>query len=117
GLVGVIYVLDEPSIGLHPHDNQRLLTSLRELRDRGNTVLVVEHDADTMRIADELIELGPGAGTQGGEILFQGSPAECAKLPASASTTGAYLSGKLRVSRDAKNKVPDDRWLVVKGAT
>src|SRR6185295_12491418 len=68
GLVGVIYVLDEPSIGLHPHDNQRLLETLRELRDRGNTVLVVEHDADTMRIADELIELGPGAGTEGGAI-------------------------------------------------
>jgi excinuclease ABC subunit A len=64
GLVGVIYVLDEPSIGLHPHDNQRLLATLRELRDRGNTVLVVEHDEDTMRIADELIELGPGRGTR-----------------------------------------------------
>jgi excinuclease ABC subunit A len=116
GLVGVIYVLDEPSIGLHPHDNQRLLATLRELRDRGNTVLVVEHDADTMRIADELIELGPGAGTEGGQILFQGSPAECAKLAPSASRTGAYLGGKLGVMKDAKTKEPDDRWLVVKGA-
>ncbi|HEY8993446.1 MAG TPA: excinuclease ABC subunit UvrA [Lacunisphaera sp.] len=117
GLVGVIYVLDEPSIGLHPHDNQRLLATLRELRDRGNTVLVVEHDADTMRIADELIELGPGAGTEGGQILFQGSPAECAKLPASTSRTGAYLGGKLGVMKDAKTKEPDDRWLTVKGAS
>jgi excinuclease ABC subunit A len=116
GLVGVIYVLDEPSIGLHPHDNQRLLASLRELRDRGNTVLVVEHDADTMRIADELIELGPGAGTEGGRILFQGSPADALRLPVSTSPTGAYLAGKLGVVKDAKQKQPDDRWLTVKGA-
>ncbi|MDI1250883.1 MAG: excinuclease ABC subunit A, partial [Lacunisphaera sp.] len=116
GLVGVIYVLDEPSIGLHPHDNQRLLATLRELRDRGNTVLVVEHDADTIRIADELIELGPGAGTEGGAILVQGSPADCAKLPASVSRTGAYLAGKLGVVKDAKTKAPDGRWLTVKGA-
>jgi len=117
GLVGVIYVLDEPSIGLHAHDNQRLLATLRELRDRGNTVLVVEHDADTIRIADELIELGPGAGTEGGQILFQGAPADCAKLPASASRTGAYLAGKLGVVKDGKTKPPDDRWLTIKGAT
>ena len=117
GLVGVIYVLDEPSIGLHPHDNQRLLATLRELRDRGNTVLVVEHDADTMRIADELIELGPGAGTEGGQILFQGSPADCLKLPASASRTGVYLAGQLGVVKDAPARVPDGRWLVVRGAT
>jgi excinuclease ABC subunit A len=117
GLVGVIYVLDEPSIGLHPHDNQRLLATLRELRDRGNTVLVVEHDADTMRIADELIELGPGAGTEGGEILFHGTPAECAKLPPSASRTGAYLGGRLGVVKDAKTREPDDRWLTIKGAS
>ncbi len=117
GLVGVIYVLDEPSIGLHPHDNQRLLTTLRELRDRGNTVLVVEHDADTIRIADELIELGPGAGTEGGQILFQGTPAECAKLPVSVSRMGAYLAGTMGVVKDAKTKRPDDRWLTIKGAT
>ncbi len=117
GLVGVIYVLDEPSVGLHPHDNLQLLATLRELRDRGNTVVVVEHDADTIRIADELIELGPGAGTEGGRILFQGSPAECAKLPPSVSRTGAYLAGKEGVIKDAKLKEPDDRWLVVKGAT
>jgi excinuclease ABC subunit A len=117
GLVGVIYVLDEPSIGLHPDDNQRLLATLRELRDRGNTVLVVEHDADTMRIADQLIELGPGAGTEGGDILFQGTPAECALLPPSRSPTGAYLAGKLGVVKDAKTKEPDDRWITITGAT
>ena len=117
GLVGVIYVLDEPSVGLHPHDNQRLLATLRELRDRGNTVLVVEHDEDTIRLADELIELGPGAGTEGGKILFQGSPANCVKLPASASHTGAYLAGKLGVKREAMLLAPDDRWLRVKGAS
>jgi len=116
GLVGVIYVLDEPSIGLHPHDNQRLLETLRELRDRGNTVLVVEHDADTMRIADELIELGPGAGTEGGKILFQGLPEDCTKLSPRESRTGAYLAGKEGVVRDAKAKEPDGRWLTVKGA-
>ena len=117
GLVGVIYVLDEPSIGLHPHDNQRLLATLRELRDRGNTVLVVEHDEDTIRIADELIELGPGAGTEGGRVLFQGTPADCAKLPASASRTGPYLAGKLGVEREAKLREPDGRWLMLKGVS
>ena len=116
GLVGVIYVLDEPSVGLHPHDNQRLLATLCELRDRGNTVLVVEHDADTIRIADELIELGPGAGTEGGAILFQGPPADCAKLPPSASRTGAYLAGKEGVVKDARAKEPDGRWLAISGA-
>lgn len=117
GLVGVIYVLDEPSIGLHPHDNQRLLATLCELRDRGNTVLVVEHDADTMRIADEMIELGPGAGTEGGQILFQGPPGECAKLSPKDSRTGAYLAGKETVVKDAPAREPDGRWLTVKGAS
>ena len=117
GLVGVIYVLDEPSIGLHPHDNQRLLATLRELRDRGNTVLVVEHDEDTMRIADQLIELGPGAGTEGGSILFQGTPADCANLPLAASRTGPYLAGALGVGREAKQLKPDGRWVGVTGGT
>jgi excinuclease ABC subunit A len=117
GLVGVIYVLDEPSIGLHPFDNRRLLDTLVGLRDRGNTVVVVEHDEETMRLADELIELGPGAGQEGGRILFQGTPAECMRLPASASRTGAYLSGQLGVEKDAKDLAPDGRWLVVKGVS
>ncbi|MCF7686759.1 MAG: excinuclease ABC subunit UvrA [Cephaloticoccus sp.] len=116
GLVGVIYVLDEPSVGLHPADNEQLLLQLRELRDRGNTVIVVEHDEDTIRLADELIELGPGAGTEGGEILFQGTPADCAKLPAKVSQTGAYLAGKLRVEREAKTKVPDGAYVTVREA-
>jgi excinuclease ABC subunit A len=116
GLVGVIYVLDEPSIGLHPHDNQKLLDTLVALRDRGNTVLVVEHDEDTMRIADEIIELGPEAGSEGGQLLFQGTPAACMALSAKASRTGPYLARKLAVVRDAKPKEPDGAWLTVREA-
>ncbi len=116
GLMGVIYVLDEPSIGLHPHDNQKLLDTLVGLRDRGNTVLVVEHDEDTMRLADELIELGPEAGVEGGQLLFQGTPAQCALLPAKISRTGPYLAGTMRVMKDAKTKVPDGAWLTVREA-
>jgi len=116
GLVGVLYVLDEPSIGLHPRDNARLIATLRELRDRGNTVLVVEHDEETIRAADELIELGPGAGTEGGQVLFQGTPAACAALPAKVSRTGQYLAGRLRVEKEGKTLAPDDRWLTVKSA-
>ncbi|MFZ9682757.1 MAG: excinuclease ABC subunit A, partial [Cephaloticoccus sp.] len=116
GLMGVIYVLDEPSVGLHPCDNERLLRQLQELRDRGNTVLVVEHDEDTMRMADELIELGPGAGTEGGEVLFQGSPAACLKLPAKISQTGAYLSRRLAVENEAGSKLPTGAWLTVREA-
>ncbi len=116
GLMGVIYVLDEPSIGLHPHDNQKLLETLTELRDRGNTVVVVEHDEETMRLADELIELGPEAGVEGGHLLFQGTPAECAALPAKRSRTGAYLSRKLQVSKEAKTRKPDDAWLTIRAA-
>jgi len=117
GLIGVIYVLDEPSIGLHAHDNRKLIETLGALRDRGNTVIVVEHDEETMRAADELVELGPGAGTEGGEVLFQGSPAACALQPAAASRTGPYLARKLRVGKDARQRVPDGRWLTVRGAS
>lgn len=116
GLVGVIYVLDEPSIGLHPHDNQKLLQTICELRDRGNSVLVVEHDEETMRLADELIELGPEAGVEGGRILFQGKPQECAALPLSRSRTGPYLARKLSVTKEAKTKEPDGAWLTVREA-
>jgi excinuclease ABC subunit A len=116
GLMGVIYVLDEPSIGLHPHDNRKLLDNLLALRDRGNTVLVVEHDEDTLRLADELIELGPEAGVEGGRLLFQGTPADCAKLSAKDSRTGPYLAGKLRVLKDAKTKSPGEAWLNVREA-
>ena len=116
GLMGVIYVLDEPSIGLHPHDNQKLLETLRELRDRGNTVLVVEHDEDTMRIADEIIELGPEAGTEGGSILFQGAPAALMALPAKQTRTGPYLARKLRVTKEAATKKSDGHFLSVRAA-
>ena len=116
GLIGVIYVLDEPSIGLHPHDNQKLLDTLIALRDRGNTVLVVEHDEETMRLADEVIELGPEAGVEGGQLLFQGTPAACAALSISQSRTGPYLSRRLAVTRDAKPKAPDGAWLSVREA-
>ena len=91
GLVGVLYILDEPSIGLHPRDNLRLLGSLERLRDMGNTVLVVEHDEDTMRAADYLVDFGPGPGTRGGEVVAAGTPAEVLANPA--SLTGQYLTG------------------------
>jgi excinuclease ABC subunit A len=116
GLMGVIYVLDEPSIGLHPADNERLLRQLIELRDRGNTVLVVEHDEETMRIADEIIELGPEAGAEGGRILFQGTPEQCMAQPYKVSRTGAYLARKMSVTKDAKTKVADGTWLTVRAA-
>jgi excinuclease ABC, A subunit len=116
GLMGVIYVLDEPSIGLHPHDNQKLLDTLVALRDRGNTVLVVEHDEDTMRLADQLIELGPEAGVEGGRLLFQGTPQECVGLSAKESRTGPYLARTLSVVKDAKTKKPDGAWLTVREA-
>ena len=116
GLVGVIYVLDEPSIGLHPEDNQKLLDTLVALRDRGNTVIVVEHDEDTIRLADELVELGPEAGTEGGQLLFQGTPAQCQERSARLSRTGPYLARSLAVVREAKVKVPDGAWLTVREA-
>jgi excinuclease ABC subunit A len=116
GLMGVIYVLDEPSIGLHPHDNQKLLETLQELRDRGNTVLVVEHDEDTMRIADEIIELGPEAGTEGGNVLFQGTPAALMKLSAKQSRTGPFLARKQSVTKDAATKKSDGHFLTVREA-
>ena len=116
GLSGVIYVVDEPSIGLHPHDNERLLSQLHSLRDRGNTVVVVEHDEETMRSADEIIELGPGAGTEGGQLLFQGTPQACALMSARDSRTGPYLSHKMRVTKDVATKEPDGVWLTVREA-
>jgi excinuclease ABC subunit A len=91
GLVGVLYILDEPSIGLHPRDNQRLLNSILRLRDIGNTVLVVEHDEDTMRAADYLVDFGPGPGVRGGEIVAAGLPADVFANPN--SPTGQYLTG------------------------
>lgn len=116
GLIGVIYVLDEPSIGLHPADNEKLLATLAELRDRGNTVVVVEHDEDTMRLADEILELGPGAGAEGGQILFQGTPTELMRLPARLSRTGPFLARKAVVTREAKVLTGDGLFLTVREA-
>lgn len=92
GLMGVLYVLDEPTVGLHQKDNLRLIDTLKRLRDMGNTILVVEHDADMMMSCDHIIDMGPGAGTQGGEIIFQGTPAEV--LQSETSLTGKFCPAK-----------------------
>jgi excinuclease ABC subunit A len=115
GLVGVLYILDEPSIGLHQRDNRRLLDTLEQLRDMGNTVLVVEHDEETMRTADWLVDLGPGAGVQGGWIVAHGPPAEVMQNPH--SLTGQYLSGKLAVvSPNGRRRPVNGKWLTIEGA-
>jgi excinuclease ABC subunit A len=116
GLVGVMYILDEPSIGLHQRDNQRLLDTLVNLRDLGNTVIVVEHDEDAIRQADYVVDLGPGAGVHGGRIVAQGTAAEIAAHPE--SITGQYLSGRLRIEIPTTRRAPDPkRMLRVVGAT
>ena len=115
GLTGVLYVLDEPSIGLHQRDNERLLGTLRRLRDLGNTVLVVEHDEDAIRAADHLIDMGPLAGVNGGHVVAQGTPAEVEANPA--SLTGEYLSGRKRIEVPAlRRPVQKARMLKVVGA-
>lgn len=114
GLVGVLYVLDEPTIGLHPRDNQKLIAILKKLRDLGNTVIVVEHDAETIRSADFIVDIGPGAGDQGGRVVATGSPQEIMEHPE--SLTGMYLSGKKRIPVPARRKPPQGIWLVVRGA-
>jgi len=115
GLQGVLYVLDEPSIGLHQRDNDKLIATLKHLRDLKNTVLVVEHDEDTMREADYIIDIGPGAGTNGGHLVAAGTPAEVAKNDK--SITGQYLSGKLTIPVPKKRrKAKKDQELVVVGA-
>jgi excinuclease ABC subunit A len=113
-LVGVLYILDEPSIGLHQRDNQRLLATLKRLRDLGNTVLVVEHDRETMLEADHIVDMGPGAGAQGGYLVAQGTPAQIMKNPA--SLTGKYLSGEMELEIPARRRQMPGRWLTVKGA-
>lgn len=102
GLVGVLYVLDEPSIGLHPRDNRRLLASLQRLRDMGNTVIVVEHDRDTMEASDHIVDFGPGPGIRGGEVVATGTPEEIAA--AADSITGAYLAGRERIAVPAQRR-------------
>lgn len=115
GLQGVLYVLDEPSIGLHQRDNDRLIATLKHLRDLGNTVLVVEHDEDTIRQADYLLDIGPGAGVNGGEVVAHGTPDEVAKD--ANSVTGRYLSGVEKIAVPKKRrKLQADRKLVIKGA-
>jgi excinuclease ABC subunit A len=115
GLQGVLYVLDEPSIGLHQRDNDRLIATLKHLRDLGNTVLVVEHDEDTIRHADYLLDIGPGAGVNGGQVVAHGTPDEVAKDPN--SVTGRYLSGTEKIAAPKKRRaIQKDRALVIKGA-
>jgi len=114
GLVGVLYILDEPSIGLHPRDNDRLLGTLAQLRDLGNTVVVVEHDEDTMRAADTIIDFGPGPGVRGGEVVAYGTADEIAD--AKRSLTGQYLAGKLKIEIPPNRRAPGKQWLKILGA-
>jgi excinuclease ABC subunit A len=114
-LRGVLYVLDEPSIGLHPRDNQKLLDTLQRLRDLGNTVLVVEHDEETMRRADYIVDLGPAAGAHGGEVVAAGSPADVERAPR--SLTGKFLSGELAIQVPKQRRRPNGKALVVRNAT
>jgi excinuclease ABC subunit A len=113
-LMGVLYVLDEPSIGLHPRDNDRLLVTLEEMRDLGNTVMIVEHDEETIRRADWIVDLGPGAGDHGGEVVAEGPPEEIIDHPI--SLTGAYLSGRRFVPIPEKRRNGNGEHLVMKGA-
>ncbi|HEM6179351.1 TPA: excinuclease ABC subunit UvrA [Streptococcus suis] len=113
-LSGVLYILDEPSIGLHQRDNDRLIASLKKMRDLGNTLIVVEHDEDTMREADWLIDIGPGAGVFGGEIVASGTPAQVAKNKK--SITGQYLSGKREIPVPLERRIGNGRFLEVTGA-
>ena len=114
GLTGVLYILDEPSIGLHQKDNERLLSSLKGLRDLGNTLIVVEHDEDTMRAADYIVDIGPGAGIHGGKLVAAGSVDDI--ISCKESITGKYLSGELKIDVPEERKRPDGRYLSVRGA-
>lgn len=114
-LMGVLYILDEPSIGLHQRDNDRLIATLAHMRDLGNTLIVVEHDEDTMMAADYIIDIGPGAGIHGGQVIAQGTPQEIMKDPN--SLTGEYLSGRKFIPVTAKRRPTDDeRWIEIRGA-
>ncbi len=113
-LTGVLYILDEPSIGLHQRDNDKLIATLRRLRDLGNTLIVVEHDEDTMRSADYIVDIGPGAGVNGGEVIYSGDVKGLLKCRK--SITGQYLSGKLKIPVPEKRRAPSGKWLKVIGA-
>jgi excinuclease ABC subunit A len=115
GLTGVLYVLDEPSIGLHQRDNDRLLTTLKNLRDQGNTVIVVEHDEEAIRAADYVFDMGPGAGVHGGEVVAKGTPAQIAACRK--SITGQYLTGKREVAIPVDRRAGTGKCIVVEGAT
>lgn len=115
GLVGVMYVLDEPSIGLHQRDNDRLLATLTHLRDLGNTVIVVEHDEDAIRAADHIIDIGPGAGVHGGQVIAEGTRDDI--INCAQSVTGQYLSGTKAIEVPASRHQPQDKWLELKGTT
>src|SRR5213080_760333 len=116
GLAGVLYVLDEPSIGLHQRDNARLLGTLRRLRDLGNSVIVVEHDEETIRAADHIVDLGPGAGPRGGEIVAEGTLDDIVRVKN--SLTGDYLSGRARIAIPKQRVQPrPDEWLTVVAAS
>jgi len=114
GLVGVLYVLDEPSIGLHQRDNRRLIDTLMRLRDLGNTVLVVEHDEETIKVADHVVDIGPGAGEHGGEIVHTGTVRQLLRNPR--SITGQYLAHKRSIPVPASRRRTNNRWLKVRGA-
>ncbi len=114
GLVGVLYILDEPSIGLHQRDNNKLIKTLINLRDLGNSVIVVEHDEETIRTADQVVDIGPGAGEHGGQIIFQGTPKQ---LERSNTLTGKYLSGKLSIEAPKQYRQGSGKKLTIKGAT
>ena len=113
GLMGVLYILDEPSIGLHQRDNYKLIATLKHLRDLGNTVIVVEHDEDTMRAADYIVDIGPGAGIHGGKVVGEGTAEELGKCPT--SITGQYLSGKKKIEVPKSRRKPN-AWLKIEGA-
>src|SRR5262249_19807699 len=114
GLMGCLYILDEPSIGLHQRDNRRLIDTLLRLRDIGNTILVVEHDEETMATADWIIDIGPGAGKHGGQVIACGPPAEIAQNPE--SITGRYLSGVYRIPVPKERRPPNGKHLELQGA-
>ena len=114
-LMGVLYILDEPSIGLHQRDNDKLIGTLKRLRDLGNTVIVVEHDEDTMRAADFIVDIGPGAGVHGGEVVCAGTAQDI--MNCERSITGQYLSGKKKIPVPEERRKPDGRWLKITGAS
>ena len=114
GLSGVLYVLDEPSIGLHQRDNERLLSTLKKLQALGNSVVVVEHDEDAIRAADMVIDMGPGAGSHGGEVVAQGSPADI--MATAGSLTGDYLSGRRGIALPAHRRPRGERSIQIRGA-